>query len=62
MLKTPEIAERLGVSEDTIKRWRRRTVREKTQIGPPFFRSETGVVLYPEDKFEQWIKERTVSA
>ena len=62
MLKTPEVADRLNVSEDTIKRWRRRTLRERRQIGPPFIRAETGVVLYEEAALEQWIKDRTVVA
>ena len=60
MLKTPEVADRLGVSEDTIKRWRRRTIRENRQIGPPFMKSETGIVFYPEDELERWIKQKMV--
>lgn len=62
MLKSPAVAERIGVSEDTLKRWRRRTSREKKQIGPPFLRSDTGTVFYPEEGLEQWIKDRTVTA
>lgn len=62
MLKTPEVARRVGVSEDTVKRWRRRTEREHRQIGPPYLRAETGIVLYPEDQLEQWIKDRMVIA
>jgi predicted DNA-binding transcriptional regulator AlpA len=62
MLKSPAVAERVGVSEDTLKRWRRRTAREKKQIGPPFMRTETGLVSYPEAELEQWIKDRMVIA
>lgn len=62
MLRTSEVLERVPVSEDTLKRWRRRTRREKRQIGPPFIVTETGIVLYDEEQLEQWIKDRTVVA
>lgn len=62
MLKTPEVAIRVGVSRDTIRRWRRRTRKEGHQIGPPYIVTETGVVLYPEDQLEQWIQDRMVIA
>lgn len=62
MLKTPAVAERIGVSGDTIRRWRRRTRQEKRQVGPPFIVSETGTVFYPKDGLEQWIKDRMVIA
>lgn len=65
MLKTPEAAERIGVSEDTMKRWRRRTQREGRQIGPVWERKPHGlmdVVVYDEAVLDQWIKDRTVVA
>lgn len=62
MLKSPEVARRVGVSEDTLKRWRRRTRRENKLIGPPFMWTDTGGIAYPEDQLEQWIKDRTVIA
>lgn len=63
MLRAAEVLERVPVSEDTLKRWRRRTRREGRQIGPPFIKTETGVVLYDEDELQQWIDQnRTVVA
>lgn len=66
MLKTPAAAERLGVSEDTMKRWRRRTRREGKQIGPRYkvvpLKGLVDVVVYDEAELEKWIKERTVAA
>lgn len=61
MLKSPAVAERVGVHEETLKRWRRRTEKQGAATGPPFLRVETGAVLYPEDQLEQWIKDRTVA-
>lgn len=66
MLKTPEAAERLDVSVDTLKRWRRRTLREGRQIGPPWkkvpLRGLVDVVVYDEDELQQWINDRMVTA
>lgn len=62
MLKSPEVAERVGVSEDTLKRWRRITRRDRRQYGPPFVQAESGAVLYPEEQLEKWIQDRTVVA
>lgn len=64
MLKTPEAAEYLGVSVDTLKRWRRRTQREDRQIGPKWARQVHGlmeVVVYDEAELDQF-KNRTVIA
>lgn len=65
MLKTPEAAERIGVSEDTLKRWRRRTRNEGRQIGPKWVRQPlrglVDVVVYEEAEVDQWIKNRTVT-
>lgn len=61
MLKSPAVAQRLGVHEDTLQRWRRRT-ENGTPTGPPFLRVGANTVLYDQDALEQWIKERTVAA
>lgn len=58
MLKSPEVAELVGVSEDTLKRWRRRTRRENKQIGPVFVEYETGIVRYDPVDVQRFIAER----
>lgn len=66
MLKTPEAAELLDVSEATLKRWRRRTLREGRQIGPKWkkvpLKGLVDVVVYDEADIEKWIKDRMVAA
>lgn len=62
MLKSPEVAARLGVHEDTLQRWRRRTEKTGDPIGPPFIRIGTNTVLYDTDVLEKWIKDRMVTA
>lgn len=66
MLKTPEAAKYLGVSEDTMKRWRRRTQREGEQIGPRWqkvpLKGLIDVVLYDQTELDRWTKERTAAA
>jgi len=62
MLKSPDVAARVNVSTDTLKRWRRLSRRDKKLYGPPFTRTETGGISYPEDQLEQWLKDRTVTA
>lgn len=62
MLRGPVVAARVGVSRDTLKRWRRLTERTGIQYGPPFGRTETGVPFYPEDALTQWQKDRMVTA
>lgn len=66
MLKTPEAAKFLGVSEDTMKRWRRRTLREGRQIGPQWkkvpLKGLVDVVLYDEAELQRWMKNRMVAA
>ena len=54
LLKTPEMAERSGVTPITTKRWR------DAGYGPPWIRlrGERGEVRYPESEFEKWIQER----
>ena len=56
MLDTPAAAQKVGRSVRTLKRWR------KKAIGPPYVRTDSGAVLYPEDKLEQWLEGRTVAA
>jgi len=54
LLKTPEMAERLGTTAITAKRWR------AIGFGPPWIRlrGERGEVRYLESEFEKWIRER----
>lgn len=59
MLDPLAAAKRIGVSTDTLKRWRRR---KPAPYGPPFLRTESGTIRYPEPELEQWIEDRTVSA
>ncbi len=59
MLTSNQAALRIGYTVDTLKRWRRK------KKGPPYVRldgTDQGRVRYPEDKLEQWLEERTVSA
>lgn len=56
MLDTLAAAKRIGRSPSTLKRWRRR------KIGPPYVLTESGGVLYDQDKLEQWLEDRTVDA
>ena len=58
MLTTAEAAELVGVSEETLKRWRRRTRREKKQIGPVFAEYETGIVRYDPEDVQRFIDSR----
>lgn len=58
MLKSPEVAQLVGVSEDTLKRWRRRTRRDKKQFGPVFVEYETGVIRYDPKDVQRFIDER----
>ena len=53
LLKTPEMAERLGTTAITAKRWR------AIGYGPPWIRlrGERGEVRYLESEFEKWIRE-----
>jgi predicted DNA-binding transcriptional regulator AlpA len=56
MLDTYEVAARLKKTPRTIKRWRA----EKT--GPPYVKTPSGAVLYPEDQLEKWIQDWMVIA
>jgi len=53
LLKTPGIAERMGVSPVTVKRWR------AIGWGPPWIRlrGERGEIRYPESEYEKWVAE-----
>lgn len=62
MLKSRDVAARVNVSEDTLKRWRRISRRDKKLYGPPFTQTESGSIGYPEDELERWIDDRTVTA
>lgn len=66
MLQTPEAAEYVGVSEDTLRRWRRRTRREGRQIGPTWhvqpLRGLVDVIVYDEIDLDRWKKDRAVVA
>lgn len=53
-LTQAELAARLGVPEDTVKRWRR------TRTGPPFFRAGRHV-RYRETEVEKWEQSRLVT-
>ena len=56
MLSSNQARLRVGVTVDTLKRWRRK------KKGPPYVRIDSQRVRYPQDKLEQWLEERTVSA
>jgi len=56
MLTSNQAALRVGYTVDTLKRWRRK------KKGPPYVRIDSQRVRYPQDKLEQWLEERTVSA
>lgn len=58
MLTSSEVAELVGVSEDTLKRWRRNTVRENRQYGPVFVRFDSGRVRYDPEDVQRFIDER----
>ena len=53
LLKTPGIAERMGVSPVTVKRWR------AIGWGPPWIRlrGERGEIRYTESEYEKWVSE-----
>ena len=53
MLKTPEMAERLGVSATTLKRWR------LAGFGPPWkrLRGARGEIRYPASSATSWMQE-----
>ena len=51
-MTTKEVADRLNVGTDTIRRW--------AKLGKlPTFSAPSGFRLYPSDKIEEWIKRRT---
>ena len=53
LLKTLEVAERMGLSPVTVKKWR------GINFGPPWkrLRGPRGEIRYPESKFEEWMNE-----
>ena len=54
LMKTPEMAERSGISKATAKRWR------QEGFGPPWLRLKgpQGEVRYPLSKFQEWMEKR----
>ena len=58
LLKTPEMAERLGTTAITAKRWR------AIGYGPPWIRlrGERGEIRYPESEYEKWVAENLNSS
>ncbi len=49
-LTTAELAESIGVNERTVRMWR------KNGTGPPFYRVNGGIYLYPTSLVEQWLQ------
>jgi len=56
MLSAREVAAVVGVHPDTVKEWRKR------RVGPPYVKTDTGRIRYPENELQQWLQNRTVSA
>lgn len=55
MLKPGQAAEHIGVTTETLRRWR------KHGEGPPFVKLSTGRVRYPADELVRYLEQRTVT-
>ena len=53
VLKTGEVADRIGVHPETLRNWRD----HDPPKGPPFYLLPTGHARYPESELEDWIEQ-----
>lgn len=53
LLTTTEVAERLGVTKQTLRNWR------EAGTSPPFILLSPKVLRYPADQLQVWLAEHT---
>ncbi len=56
LLRTREVHEKTGISEDTLRWWRHRGE------GPPSFKLGKKIVVYPADSLEIWIRNQRAAS